>query len=211
VGAGAEEEGGGGGEPRSRRGRHIKHYLVRVLGCWLHLLGGLGLFLVHEAALFYFLFIFACYGFVLWSISDLSLFQYNDAQFSCVFEKKKTSPLPLPLSLLAHGLRWLAAPLSWSSICRLPPASAPQPPSVVVPVSGPATVHDILPNPLSFDPLCLRPSTHPRNSFASGFLALASLDLALHWAPRPTLASCHPSVPCPPLRSALITSTPSTR
>jgi hypothetical protein len=49
---------------------------------------GLGLFLVHEAALFYFLFIFACYGFVLWSISDLSLFQYNDAQFSCMFEKK---------------------------------------------------------------------------------------------------------------------------
>jgi hypothetical protein len=38
---------------------------------------------------FIFLFIFACYGFVLWSISDLSLFQYNDAQFSCVFEKKK--------------------------------------------------------------------------------------------------------------------------
>jgi hypothetical protein len=42
---------------------------------------------VHEAALF-FLFIFACYGIVLWSISDLSLFQYNDAQFSCVFKKK---------------------------------------------------------------------------------------------------------------------------
>jgi hypothetical protein len=63
----------------------------RVLGFWLHLLGGLGLFLVHEVALFYFLFIFACYGIVLWSISDLSLFQYNDAQFSCVFEKKKYS------------------------------------------------------------------------------------------------------------------------
>jgi hypothetical protein len=58
----------------------------RVLGFWVHLLG-LGLFLVHEAALF-FLFIFACYGIVLWSISDLSLFQYNDAQFSCVFDKK---------------------------------------------------------------------------------------------------------------------------
>jgi hypothetical protein len=63
----------------------------RVLGFWLHLLGGLGLFLVHEAALFYFLFIFACYGIVLWSISDLSLFQYNDAQFSCVFEKKRVT------------------------------------------------------------------------------------------------------------------------
>ena len=46
---------------------------------------------MHEAALFYFLFIFACYGIVLWSISDLSLFQYNDAQFSCVFEKKKST------------------------------------------------------------------------------------------------------------------------
>jgi hypothetical protein len=49
---------------------------------------------VHEAALF-FLFIFACYGIVLWSISDLSLFQYNDAQFSCVREKKtKTNHAP---------------------------------------------------------------------------------------------------------------------
>jgi hypothetical protein len=64
----------------------------RVLGFWLHLLGGLGLLLVHEAALccfLFFLFIFACIGIVLWAISDLSFFQYNDAQFSCVFEKKK--------------------------------------------------------------------------------------------------------------------------
>jgi hypothetical protein len=45
---------------------------------------------VHEAALFSFLFIFACYGIVFSSISDLSLFQYNDAQFSCVFEKKNS-------------------------------------------------------------------------------------------------------------------------
>jgi hypothetical protein len=41
---------------------------------------------------FFFLFslcLFACYGIVLWSTSDLSLFQYNDVRFSCAFEKKK--------------------------------------------------------------------------------------------------------------------------
>jgi hypothetical protein len=37
-------------------------------------------------------FFFACYGIVLWSTSDLSLFQYNDVQFSCAFEKKKLFP-----------------------------------------------------------------------------------------------------------------------
>jgi hypothetical protein len=32
---------------------------------------------------------------VLWSTSDLSLFQYNDAQFSCAFEKKEVNPIPV--------------------------------------------------------------------------------------------------------------------
>jgi hypothetical protein len=36
----------------------------------------------------FFLCCFAGYGIVLWSTSDLSLFQYNDAQFSHAFEKK---------------------------------------------------------------------------------------------------------------------------
>jgi hypothetical protein len=66
----------------------------RVSDFWLHLLG-LGLFLVHEDVLF-FLFIFACYGIVLWSISDLSLFKNIDAQFSCVFEKKRTRLAKIP-------------------------------------------------------------------------------------------------------------------
>jgi hypothetical protein len=37
----------------------------------------------------FFLCFFSCYSIVLWFTSDLSLFQYNDAQFFCAFEKKK--------------------------------------------------------------------------------------------------------------------------
>jgi hypothetical protein len=82
----------------------------QVLASLLPLLGS-GLFLVPNVVKVgdknsFFLFslcLFACYGIVLCSTSDLSLFQYNDAQFSCAFEKKNDTSIKTTFKTISRG------------------------------------------------------------------------------------------------------------